>query len=67
MDNQIDKATFVGIIGVVLRAAGVGVSRVELNDEDTVEIIYKSGLTRFVDIARDSRMEILADIIHAVR
>ena len=66
MNRKIDKAEFVKLVGSVLRAADMGVSKAELRDEDTAEITYRSGMTQLVDIARDNRLEIIKDIVKAV-
>jgi hypothetical protein len=66
MEVKVNTAAFVRAVGMVLQAADVGIDKAVLYDDETVEITYSSGRSQFVDIARDSRLEILKDIIQAV-
>ncbi len=66
MDSQISKASFVMTIGVILNEANSDVETTDLINDETVLVTFKGGHTKQVNIAADSRMAILKDIIRAV-
>ena len=66
MEVKVNTAAFVRAVGLVLQAADLGIEKAVLSDSETVEITYTSGQSQLVDIARDSRIEILKDIIQAI-
>ena len=53
-------------IGVILSEANSDVETTDLINDETVLVTFKGGHTKQVNIAADSRMAILKDIIRAV-
>jgi len=66
MDEQISKDSFVRILGVIIHDADSDVLTTELENDETVLITFKGGHTKQVNIACDSRLAIIKDVIRAV-
>lgn len=60
-----DKQMFVRNLGQLLSQTGTGVMTAELEDKDTV-VIYFVGGTKRVNIACDSYLAIIKDVVDAI-
>lgn len=66
MDVRITKKSFVAALGVILGTANTEVVETMLLDEETVLVTFKGGHTKKVNIACDSRAQIIIDVTKAV-
>ena len=62
-ESIMDKKEFVKAFESVLRNANVDVVSLDLIDDDHVEITYKGGKKRNVNIACDSHKAIMIDVL----
>ena len=62
------KGAFIIMLGFVLKAAGVGLYQCYLNDENDEEVIlvFENGYVKKVNIACDSRLAIIQDVVKAL-
>lgn len=64
-----DKKDIVSRLSILLKAtrAGSGIDKLQLSeDEETVQILFKNGFNRNVNIACDSGIAIIEDVIKAL-
>lgn len=66
MKAGVSKKEFIEAYGKVLSMTREGVDRLELLDDDFVNIVYNNGYKRKVDIACNSAMAIIRDVARKV-
>lgn len=59
-----DKALFVAWLGELLSMTREGISRCYLADNDTVVVRWKDGYTKNINIAANSRMAIIRQVVN---
>ena len=59
-----DKALFVAWLGEMLSMTREGISRCYLADNDTVVVCWKDGYTKLINIAANSRMAIIREVVN---
>lgn len=59
-----DKALFVAWLGELLSMTREGISRCYLADNDTVVVCWKDGYTKMINIAANSRMAIIRQVVN---
>ena len=66
MKNGVTKAMLIESLATTLRLTRAGVEYLTLVDDDTVEIVFTEGYSKFVSIACDSGMACIRDICKAI-
>lgn len=59
-----DKALFVAWLGELLSMTREGISRCYLADNDMVVVCWKDGYTKLINIAANSRMAIIREVVN---
>ncbi len=63
-DDLRDKALFVAWLGELLSMTREGITRCYLADNDTVIVQWRDGYTKLINIAKNSRMAIIREVVN---
>lgn len=61
-----EKQEFLNTLQILLIKADVNVKSLELTDEETVKLTFLNGYTKRIDIAADSRLAIIKDVVNNI-
>ena len=61
-----EKEEFVKILQMLLIKADVNVKSLELTDEETVKMTFLNGYSKRINIAADSRLAIIKDVVNNI-
>ena len=64
--EMMEKQEFLNILQTLLSKADVNVKCLELTDEETVKLTFLKGYAKRINIAADSRLAIIKDVVNNI-
>lgn len=58
-----DRALFVENLGILLSQTREGIQQAYLDNDDVVHVVYHSGFEKHINVAMDSYMAIIRDVV----